>query len=80
MREHGAAPRCRQRGAVSGRHSAVPWCREQHSNKNKDQGPMPERPIEADAGRRWRPVYRAVVVYTVVIIVLLCGFSRWFSG
>ena len=35
--------------------------------------------IDAQMDARWHPVYAAVVIYTVLLITALWGFSRLFS-
>jgi hypothetical protein len=42
---------------------------------------MPDRiqPVEPDDDRRWQPVYTAVIVCAIAVMVLLWAFSRIFA-
>ena len=40
----------------------------------------PEQPTESDSAVRWRSVYAAVVIFTVVVVALLYFFSQQYAG
>ena len=39
-----------------------------------------EQPTESDSTVRWRPVYAAVVIFTLAVVALLYLFSQKYTG